>query len=800
MATNNAFSSALNARFQTPAQGGYGQPQAMSYGSFSAPQQRSPAQVALAGFGQQAQQPYGQPFNPYGMQQSYAQFAAPQQQRQPMQFSAPPPVQPQQFNNSYGAMSAYQQAQPPQQMNPYGAQTANQAQMQRQMQQPQMSGLQSYAQMMQHQQPQPIAPRAPQQMFNPYLPNPQQFGAGMGGFSPFQPTATPNMQLPYIGQFNYRQNLPQWQAPQIQQQRTAQQTLLENLRRAPQPTPNTGAQPSYNFPPPINTRPGFGNLPSYGGATPPPPSAGMEDPNPWTHQPDVGPGFDTLPTPDATVGIPKQDIVPGLTNPDGSGSAAWYQGPTEPGMYYTLGAMTRPGFAKGGRVKRKYAGGGLVDMMQGYGLVPDYVTLDDNELLGGAPANFTDSEPAALNTPVAAELPAATAPVAPPPAMPTAPLPVAPARPDLSTLYSRYLNPANPYAAELKSAREAAGKETEAFNQLIERAIASGGEDKPSKEELYFRLAAAFAKPTRTGHFSEALGEASGVMAEQAAAERKVAREGRAEKLQLGIAAQKAKMEAAKSDLTNLRTLAGEEMKDQRALATKALEQYIASGKPQSEAGKAAADMGLSPGTPEYQKYVNQYIQGKLESGNLFKEAMVQIAAGNLGVAQAREGRAVAKEKREAATLTPAEIKIRDEAEEQVASLTSAFDALSRAYELNPNTFTGAGPDIVQRRALELSGAPSEKLTNTRVMENLLGGQALEQLKTIFGSAPTEGERAILMDLQGVGAKSTQERAEIIKRAAQLVQQRRARAQRKLDEVRAGRYKSVQPTTEEGAE
>lgn len=440
------------------------------------------------------------------------------------------------------------------------------------------------------------------------------------------------------------------------------------------------------------------------------------------------------------------------------------------------------GYARGGPV-RGYAEGSLVELSDRYGMMPDYVTMPEGE----EPRDQLPTMPVAAQVPEQPQARVAAAPMVSP-------------EQALNQMLQKYVSgEGGLYGAELRKARTAAERETTAFNDMIQRAITSKDRDSgPSREEMYFRLAAAMGKPTRTGRFSESLGEAAGVLGEVGRERRAAQKAGQAEVLQLGVAAQKARAEAAKADLSNLRSLAGEEMRDVRSLALKEIERQIAAGKPQSEAGKVAVDSGLKPGTPAYQQFVEKYVSEKISSGNMFKEAMATIAAGQLGVAQgnlavrqASEGRAAAAEAKKERTLTPAEIKLRDETESELNASTSALSALSKAYELNPNTFTGAGPDIVQRKALELSGAKSEKLTNTRIMENLLGSQALEQLKVIFGGAPTEGERAILLDLQGMGAKSLDERAEIIKRAAQLVRQREVRARRKLDEIRSGRYKAV---------
>lgn len=467
------------------------------------------------------------------------------------------------------------------------------------------------------------------------------------------------------------------------------------------------------------------------------------------------------------------------------------------------------GYAEGGPV-RGYAEGSLVDLSDRYGLMPDYVTLPDDAKSTrnsvtlpdyGQPADIEFMAiPASAQAPAQAPAQALAQALAQAPAQPPTTPTLAPEQ-ALNQMLQKYISgEGGMYGAELRKARTAAEKETAAFNDVIQRALEAKGDTGPSREEMYFRLAAAMGKPTRTGRFAENLGEAAGVMGEVSRERRAAEKANQAEALQLTIAAQKARAEAAKSDLSNLRSLAGEEMRDVRSLALKEIERQIAAGKPQSEAGKVAVDSGLKPGTPEYQQFVDKYVADKLTSGNLFKEAMVAVAQGQLGVAQAKEQRARATEAKKETTLTPVEVKMRDETEREIAASTSALSALSRAYELNPNTFTASGPDVAQRKLLELSGKPSEKLTNTRVMENLLGGQALEQLKVIFGAAPTEGERAILLDLQGMGAKSVDERAEIIKRTAQLVRQREVRAKRKLEEIRSGRYKSTTSSETEGAE
>jgi hypothetical protein len=72
----------------------------------------------------------------------------------------------------------------------------------------------------------------------------------------------------------------------------------------------------------------------------------------------------------------------------------------------------------------------------------------------------------------------------------------------------------------------------------------------------------------------------------------------------------------------------------------------------------------------------------------------------------------------------------------------------------------------------------------TTELQNIVLGQALSSLKSIFGAAPTEGERKILIDLQASIDKTPQERKPIIERAIRL-----ATARLKFNEERAARLR-----------
>ena len=73
-------------------------------------------------------------------------------------------------------------------------------------------------------------------------------------------------------------------------------------------------------------------------------------------------------------------------------------------------------------------------------------------------------------------------------------------------------------------------------------------------------------------------------------------------------------------------------------------------------------------------------------------------------------------------------------------------------------------------------------------LKNKVTGQALEQLKVIFGGMPTEGERKILIELQGSINQKAEQRKAIFERAIALAERRQKLAQDKAKKLREGTY------------
>jgi hypothetical protein len=472
-------------------------------------------------------------------------------------------------------------------------------------------------------------------------------------------------------------------------------------------------------------------------------------------------------------------------------------------------------YADGGAVKTHYRTAGPVKLPSGYGSEEEEadfarrfftpssdVTVSPVDMSVPPPPVTTDLQPppAPAPTPEPALTKIAidnvknvSEPVAPTvaPVAPVAAAPMPSAAPSdrvtgIQALLATYGPKDSAYGEDLKAARASAKAESDAFAKMLAASMKSPEDEKSSKAEIYFRLASAFGAPTKTGQFSENLGMVGKELGEYTKGKRASAQQ----KLALALEGQKMKMSEAKENLKSLQILAGEEMKDKRTIATELIKDYIKSGEPQSAAGKQARDEGLKPGTPEYQRRVeaigNLNVEGRMAqiAATL---ANVQTAGANLNLAQEK----FINQKAQQAKLSPAEVKLKTETEDTLAQTDSALGILRQAFALNPNTFDTSISDMAQRKALEVTNSKHPKVVATREQENLLEKAALAQLKSTFPGAISNDERKALQDVQGLGAKSIEERARIMKNAYKALQSVSERHRKRLADINQGVYRDA---------
>jgi len=462
------------------------------------------------------------------------------------------------------------------------------------------------------------------------------------------------------------------------------------------------------------------------------------------------------------------------------------------GKYFDDMGNATMAMAKGGAVKTHFQTGGAnqpsdIDQMAenyGVGPQPDIMSYQGSKLFpmqGQAPA------------PVSNQMTRRDA----YPPTPQSPMDARSAQ--LDALLQRYAGDSPDYRSELEEARTRSDKESMAFQKMIQDAMKGSADAAPSKAEMYFRLASAFGSPTKTGHFAESLGNVNKELAAYSKEERDAKKAQRALQLQMGLEGQKMRVASAKDELTTLRTLAAEGMKDKRAITTEIIKDFIKSGEPESAAGKQAKDEGLKVGTPEFKARVNEIAQTSVDA----KLAQVTATLAGMSVQQANASLALQKfqnQQEQQTKLTPAEVALKTQTEDMLGSTTQAMEDLKRAYALNPNTFDTSLPDIAQRKLLEAAGSKDPKLANTREQANLLDRGALAQLKATFPGAISDAETRALRELQGLGAKSVEERARIMKNGYRALKSIDERSKRRLDEIKRGVYRdttsSATPTPE----
>lgn len=127
--------------------------------------------------------------------------------------------------------------------------------------------------------------------------------------------------------------------------------------------------------------------------------------------------------------------------------------------------------------------------------------------------------------------------------------------------------------------------------------------------------------------------------------------------------------------------------------------------------------------------------------------------------------------------------------DEEIQGGGQALTLLKQAKDLNDKAMGGFG-----RGALATAGSilPSamrpQAVDDTLELDNIITNSALPQLKSIFGGMPTEGERKVLLEVQGSSSKPAEVRTGIFDRAQKAVENRLKFAKEKSKSLRSGTY------------
>lgn len=135
--------------------------------------------------------------------------------------------------------------------------------------------------------------------------------------------------------------------------------------------------------------------------------------------------------------------------------------------------------------------------------------------------------------------------------------------------------------------------------------------------------------------------------------------------------------------------------------------------------------------------------------------------------------------------MQPAVMQLVDAADNAVVAGNDAIGMLNRALDLSVQAYSGMGAPARGALADSLGMARGGA---TVQMDTLLGRQAVGQLRTLFGANPTEGERAILMQLEGSSSMSPRTRETLINESIAAARQRIAFNTMRAMAMRRGEY------------
>lgn len=333
------------------------------------------------------------------------------------------------------------------------------------------------------------------------------------------------------------------------------------------------------------------------------------------------------------------------------------------------------------------------------------------------------------------------------------------AAPEFQELAAKYIPTSINYAQELKQVRESRKAHENSFNESLDKII-NQADDAPSQSELYFRLASAFANPGKTGSFGEALGGASGVLADNQAAIRKGKTAQQSLQSQIALKKHELTLENLKDEEKTLLSGAGDEAK----VAREAAKEERDSKKPLSRIGEEVADAGLVKGTPEFNKEVKRRT-------NLEDEAKRSSARASENASRALT---LAEERR--GNLSPKELEIVSENKNMISQLKSAASLIDEASRYADVAFTESPSDKASYQALRFSKSNDQRVVATEQFQQIMKKNLVTTLKGAMGANPSNRDVQLLKEVQGLESASKESRQLILKRAKEEILQKQQSA------------------------
>lgn len=127
------------------------------------------------------------------------------------------------------------------------------------------------------------------------------------------------------------------------------------------------------------------------------------------------------------------------------------------------------------------------------------------------------------------------------------------------------------------------------------------------------------------------------------------------------------------------------------------------------------------------------------------------------------------------------------ETNDAITAGKNAITNLKDAIKYSKDAYDGFGASQLAF-ARGMIGDGSDAATATALLDNVTKGNALDMLKATFGGAPTEGERAILLQLQGSANMPRTQRDAIYDRALKMAEARIKANVEKAESLKSGSF------------
>lgn len=458
-------------------------------------------------------------------------------------------------------------------------------------------------------------------------------------------------------------------------------------------------------------------------------------------------------------------------------------------------------YAHGGPVRHFYGGGinridgGMTDLANKYSLnnpadlpvifaeAPTGTATDASASYPVSPARVAEMDASSRRTggPGVTVAPVPVSAIGPAPAGAPAPV-VAPPSADAAreALYEKYFK-RGPESDEVKAARQNVADNRAALLKAINDQMGKSEENAPSKAEMYFRLAAALAAPTKTGGFMENVGLAAKELGEFQKSTTDAKKAAAAAKLQMLLKTNEITLQAAQEGLADLREGVKEDAANRRTIGMEIIKSEEKKNEAVTDAQKRAISLGFKKGTPQYDEYIAEDDAARKATAERAKTKDEQSLADARKAAEKRE-----EDKKKLSTeQTKAKTKLNSE----ITTLDAALKKMDEAIYYAETAYTGSiGDQVTMSVRKNIPFAEKDpRVAATEGMIAALGSATLADAASMKGSL-SDKDLAFLQTISGVKMTDPNVRAKTLLDARRKLEKALNERKNEFKEVSAGRW------------